>query len=61
MSKRWFVKLKMVKNRATKGINIPEPFSNLPSIRQDRKDLEFAADIGVDFIFASFIRSRKMS
>ena len=44
-----------------KGINIPEPFkSNLPSItEQDRKDLEFAADIGVDFIFASFIRSRK--
>jgi len=44
-----------------KGINIPEPFkSNLPSItEQDRKDLQFAADIGVDFIFASFIRSRK--
>ena len=44
-----------------KGINIPEPFkSNLPSITdQDKKDLKFAAEIGVDFIFASFIRSRK--
>ena len=44
-----------------KGINIPEPFkSNLPSITdQDKKDLKFAAEIGVDFIFASFIRCRK--
>ena len=44
-----------------KGVNIPEPFkSNLPSItNQDKEDLKFAAEIGVDFIFASFIRSRK--
>ncbi len=41
-----------------KGINIPYPFiSKLPAVtEQDAKDLKFAADIGVDYIFASFIR-----
>ena len=35
------------------ALTYPDRFkSNLPSItEQDRKDLEFAADIGVDFIF----------
>ena len=41
-----------------KGINIPYPFvSKLPAVTaQDEKDLQFAAEIGVDYIFASFIR-----
>lgn len=41
-----------------KGVNIPYPFtSNLPAVtEQDALDLKFAADQGVDFIFASFIR-----
>ena len=41
-----------------KGVNIPYPFvSNLPAVTaQDAKDLKFAAEQGVDYIFASFIR-----
>jgi pyruvate kinase len=44
-----------------KGVNIPEPFkSKLPGVTaQDAKDLKFAAEQGVDFIFASFIRRKE--
>ena len=44
-----------------KGVNIPFPFkSNLPSVtEQDERDLAFAAAQGVDYIFASFIRSAR--
>jgi len=44
-----------------KGINIPYPFiSKLPAVtEQDAKDLKFAADMGVDYIFASFIRKKE--
>ncbi|MGN0070868.1 MAG: pyruvate kinase [Atopobiaceae bacterium] len=40
-----------------KGVNIPNAFINLPSVTdQDRADIEFGCELGIDAIAASFIR-----
>ncbi|MDD6312828.1 MAG: pyruvate kinase [Firmicutes bacterium] len=41
-----------------KGVNVPGAALSMPYISEkDRKDIEFAADTGFDFIAASFVRS----
>lgn len=41
-----------------KGVNVPGVALSMPYISEkDRKDIEFAADTGFDFIAASFVRS----
>jgi pyruvate kinase len=41
-----------------KGVNVPGVYVNLPSLtEQDRADLRFGCQVGVDIIAASFIRS----
>lgn len=46
----------IISNR--KGVNVPATDINLPTLtEQDRADLLFGIDVGVELIFASFIRS----
>ena len=41
-----------------KGVNIPTVNVNLPSVtEQDRKDIQFSCEMGVDAIAASFVRN----
>lgn len=46
--------------RSNKGMNIPGVHLNLPVISpEDRSDITFALNLGVDYIAASFIRNRE--
>ncbi len=43
-----------------KGVNLPGVITNLPALSaKDQGDLEFGAEMGVDFIAVSFVRKKK--
>ena len=43
-----------------KGVNLPGVITNLPALSaKDKGDLEFGAQVGVDFIAVSFVRKKK--
>lgn len=46
--------------KSNKGVNVPGVKVNLPAItRRDEEDIRFGLEEGVDFIAASFVRSRE--
>ena len=44
--------------RSHKGVNLPGAALPIPSLtRKDEDDLDFALELGVDFVALSFVRS----